>query len=916
MNALKSLINQLNDIPGITPEKRSEINLNAGVALLNHNFSVAALSFFEAALENDNNSLNTIIEKLSPIKMQNLVATDSSIKVTIKTLNKIDMCLQRKLFSFKSNNVVNYSNTIDLLIKLYKVYLSSGDEELVDIGHNKATTFANFLNETGLREGEKGKHHSALMLYLQAHKILTAHNEVLFINQTYKDQQKKKVIRQLITKYKDIANTTHDPVQDNITNTYLIIYQQRRDKNANLITVADSSDAPEITDNDIISWLDSYTKTPETKTPKKHSALALLILGELHIKLKNFNKAENYLKKAMDRSKQSQQTDIYLCAIHLLSKIYDEKKDRKQSIIYLEKFIYIMNGHNSDSIELVQALFKLGSLYLKDNKYDESLTNLNRATNKLHGRENSFDKYNALLSSLAEIHYHKNDFSKAREYLLKKVDNLLKQSAAGEFTREQNILLAEAYHLIAITHLRTGEYESAGAYLTKSEHILTVLPDKNITHWLTLINIWHSFACMYYNLDESENALAVLNKASNEINNIKNKKLTPDIVKTEIMIKRLQIGTCLLIPDHIKIKEYAIIDDDIVSVLPSDIYNEFNELNILTAKSYLDNKDCNMALHYLSQLKYTGIDEKLLRYADSLQEKIALELPKLTCTAEDLAKEIESPTTQVVEGINQLAEELGHTTSVEPLPSSNEQENPIVESLLSSNEQENPDTEYPAGGDYSYIPYKYDIPISKIWQEEIPPKSSDPVALIELRRIACAIPLTIGDREEPNGMVVIPHEFFESVTYEPNDNNNYPKELPLLRMTRGSGREGIKPLKNAKKFEHTGFIGSKPYKIESKIYEIKTLGSDGSKRQLLIKLNPGTFTQHSDSLKKEFGNIFIALLKLTKSEKTVKKVDMLNKNLDNMIELCYKLSITKSIASTTQPTSSNKKPHSQSRRHR
>lgn len=149
---------------------------------------------------------------------------------------------------------------------------------------------------------------------------------------------------------------------------------------------------------------------------KDKATIALLqsYIAEVYLVQKNFVKAEEYLKKAIDNSKISNDTNSLIWAYSSLGKIEQEKKNYSQAERYFKESLLLAEKIDF-KLEIIHSLTDLGKFYAATNRLKESEGYLNKALS-LAKELNSLSDLSIIYSDLYLLYQKRQDYKNALEY--------------------------------------------------------------------------------------------------------------------------------------------------------------------------------------------------------------------------------------------------------------------------------------------------------------------------------------------------------------------------------------------------------------------------------------------------------------------------------------------------------------------
>ncbi len=146
------------------------------------------------------------------------------------------------------------------------------------------------------------------------------------------------------------------------------------------------------------------------------SSVALLqsYIAEVYLTLKNTEKAEEYLKYAVENSKLSNDTNSLIWAYSCLGKIELDKKNFGAAENYFNESLSLAQK-TEFKLEIIHALTDLGKFYNTTNNFSKAEENLIEAL-RLGNEINSLSDLNLIYGELSSLYYKKQEFKKAYEY--------------------------------------------------------------------------------------------------------------------------------------------------------------------------------------------------------------------------------------------------------------------------------------------------------------------------------------------------------------------------------------------------------------------------------------------------------------------------------------------------------------------
>jgi signal transduction histidine kinase len=157
-------------------------------------------------------------------------------------------------------------------------------------------------------------------------------------------------------------------------------------------------------------------------TDKSSLALLQSYIAEVYLTLKNYEKAEEYLKQAMENSKLSNDTNSLIWAYSSLGRIELDKKNFSKAENYFKESLTLAK-QSEFKLEIIHSLTDLGKFYSSTNRFKEAESYLIEAL-RLSEEINSLSDQNVVNGELASLYYKKQDYKKAYDYHQKyKVSN-------------------------------------------------------------------------------------------------------------------------------------------------------------------------------------------------------------------------------------------------------------------------------------------------------------------------------------------------------------------------------------------------------------------------------------------------------------------------------------------------------------
>ena len=146
------------------------------------------------------------------------------------------------------------------------------------------------------------------------------------------------------------------------------------------------------------------------------SSVALLqsYIAEVYLTLKNNEKAEEYLKYAVENSKLSNDTNSLIWAYSSLGRIEIDKKNFGAAENYFKESLSLAQK-TEFKLEIIHALTDLGKFYNATNNFLKAEENLSEAL-RLVNEINSISDLNLIYGELSSLYYKKQEFKKAYEF--------------------------------------------------------------------------------------------------------------------------------------------------------------------------------------------------------------------------------------------------------------------------------------------------------------------------------------------------------------------------------------------------------------------------------------------------------------------------------------------------------------------
>lgn len=167
---------------------------------------------------------------------------------------------------------------------------------------------------------------------------------------------------------------------------------------------------------DLEKCLKYYYEALQYADAADKASLALLqsYIAEVYLSLKNNVKAEEYLKKAIENSRLSNDTNSLIWAYSSLGKIELDKKNYAKAENYFKESLSLAKK-TEFKLEIIHSLTDLGKFYSLTNNFSAAEQNLSEAL-RLGKEINSLTDLNVIYGELSSLYYKKQDFKKAYEY--------------------------------------------------------------------------------------------------------------------------------------------------------------------------------------------------------------------------------------------------------------------------------------------------------------------------------------------------------------------------------------------------------------------------------------------------------------------------------------------------------------------
>jgi signal transduction histidine kinase len=167
---------------------------------------------------------------------------------------------------------------------------------------------------------------------------------------------------------------------------------------------------------DLDNSLKYYLEALETVNENNKAVIALLqsYIAEVYLTLKNHVKAEEYLKKALENSKASNDTKSLIWVYSSLGKIELEKQNNNQAEKYFKESL-LLAEKTDFKLEIIHSLTDLGHFYLTTNKLDQSEEYFKSAL-KFSEELNSLTDLSVIYGRLSSLYAKKRNYKDAFEY--------------------------------------------------------------------------------------------------------------------------------------------------------------------------------------------------------------------------------------------------------------------------------------------------------------------------------------------------------------------------------------------------------------------------------------------------------------------------------------------------------------------
>lgn len=877
-------------------------HLDVGKALIGTLF-VESLEHLKKAFQCD---YGKILEIIPLLKHGGKISNNSSLSPTI--FNFVDD-LHTKLFNtLKELLSVDRENDTDevfmrsidiivqlvgVMVKLASYYVTSFSE---NINQNMVLTyFQRFtrlgdhiieLRNEGESAGKVSNDDRAWHLFLKAYNILQTikllerfnayevkvKKEDLVILHPFEPLNEEKVLDDFLYSLVKFVLSEEEFIKDRITLVYLrlcdkVIYPGK--ENSTIAHYGSFGFARSLSKEkleQIKGWFDKVDSD---------SVDAGLILGVILYNEGNHVEALKYLEMAYDKSKQALSLyntfDVYskekynnnlLSTVCILSIIYFTQGVSAKSIQYLKEYVGLATTILAplNQYLLVRAYNSLGYISFFTDNTDDAIEYFKLAQTEIKLNKIDYEGNNRMLIILGESYLSKRDYSKARQYF-NEAHKLIKRN----LIKENELLFSYTLYALGMINFKEKNFSNAIPKLIEAQKYLGDADN---------IYILYSLAVAYFNLNQDDNALDCLKTVFNN-----EQFLTP---KIRVLLQRLQAEICYFQKKLDEAIEWLIRSKDL---LPVDDYNELNKNNFSIAKIWWEKGDCENALQYLSQINYTATNKELLSYADLLQQEIAVS-PQAKSKLEVV--EVDQDTYQQIEELMKTEPEI-----VSPIPSVPEKfvsmtkpqiYTPLVSATLSNKKRKKVqfnlrELDGKIKSNLNEISSTIDPLLNLMFKKKGLQKSEIPQEIKDLVEIAFIYNFNIANKLS---RIIVPKYFFEDSKQATGVN-----KLPRLKVTSNSGGQGIK---------HYGSYA--PNGDNHKLFAIKSLGKYTSKERIILK-----------QLECTLSNTYVAIFKVTKSEKIVKKVNsrIKHSDLDDITKLIGKLEYDAIQSRTNSPGTRKRK---------
>lgn len=167
---------------------------------------------------------------------------------------------------------------------------------------------------------------------------------------------------------------------------------------------------------DLNNALKYYYEALEIVNENSKATIALLqsYIAEVYLTLNNHAKAEEFIKKALENSKASNDTKSLIWAYSSLGKIELEKQNYNQAEKYFKESL-LLAEKTDFKLEIIHSLTDLGRFSLTVNKFNESEDYLMRAL-QLSNELNSLSDLSIIYNQLALLSSKRHNYKEAFEY--------------------------------------------------------------------------------------------------------------------------------------------------------------------------------------------------------------------------------------------------------------------------------------------------------------------------------------------------------------------------------------------------------------------------------------------------------------------------------------------------------------------
>lgn len=167
---------------------------------------------------------------------------------------------------------------------------------------------------------------------------------------------------------------------------------------------------------DYENCLKYYYEALDAVNENDKATIALLqsYIAEVYLTLKDNTRAEEYLKKAIENAKISDDTNSLIWAFSSLGKIEQEKRNYNLAENYFKESL-LLAQKTDFKLEIIHSLSDLGKFYSATNRLKESEEHLQRAL-ALAKELNSLSDLNVIYGEMAALYQKKQDYRTAYDY--------------------------------------------------------------------------------------------------------------------------------------------------------------------------------------------------------------------------------------------------------------------------------------------------------------------------------------------------------------------------------------------------------------------------------------------------------------------------------------------------------------------